>query len=481
VAKLTEQILARRLPSTRPGNDSSGVTRTFGGGRDSTLRAILIFAFLTSYGCSLLPSHIHNPDRATRTAKLASLVDQYGDKSPGIYDTLLKSSRTVASEQDKVLAGLTANRTEALTDQLPFQTGKGLATLSSSVCSSLNQTRSNLTIAMNTYLSEKTGAEQSAKTAEEAIKAAQLQVAAAQESVTDWNATTAVLEAGVAELPSANESPHDNKQLGLADLEKAVQAAGDKQVQYADADGKTQKRKISDILKDQINVSGKGKPLLNIPDAPGATLTILTLGVQLANVQKHAAEAKLAQLSRRLELYARVEAEAELAKALLSDAGDSCQSQLVSLIVRADRSFVVETSLLADEGQAEEQAVAEAAKSIGTEGEQQREQRLVPKIQIANRRVLALTSDLIKLRELATAEAVATRTSLDLAVNEPRLAHEESILDSQVNDVAWRAVIRSGVVVLDQYEQGGFTAQDAADIIAIAQAIAVGVIAGRVP
>ena len=69
---------------------------------------------------------------------------------------------------------------------------------------------------------------------------------------------------------------------------------------------------------------------------------------------------------------------------------------------------------------------------------------------------------------------------MDLDISKARLAHEESILDSQVNDVAWRSVIRSGVIVLDQYEQGGFTAQDAANIISIAQAIAVGVIAGRV-
>jgi hypothetical protein len=178
-----------------------------------------------------------------------------------------------------------------------------------------------------------------------------------------------------------------------------------------------------------------------------------------------------------------VEAETDLAYALLSDAGDACQSgaQLPALILPPDRSFVIEASLLADEGRAEEQAAAGAAKSIAGEGEQQREDRLVPKLKLSNQRVLALTSNLIDLRKLAIAQAVATRTSIDLNVNEARLGHEESILDSQVNDVAWRTVIQSGVVVLDQYEQGGFTSQDAADIVSIAQAIAVGVIAGRVP
>jgi hypothetical protein len=338
-----------------------------------------------------------------------------------------------------------------------------------------------LTAAVNSYLSEKAGAEQSAKTAQDAIKAAQQQLSTAQQDVANWNASIAVLEAGIAQLPAAGQAS-DNKESGLGNLENAVQAAGDKQVQYVDANGKIQTQKIGDILKAQINVNSNGKPILDIPNAPGATLTILTLGVQLANMQKQAAEAKLSQLARRLQLYERVEAETELAYALLSDAGDSCQSQLQlpDLIVPPDRSFIIEASLLADEGRAEEQAAAEAAKSIAAESEQRREERLLPKLQLSNRRVLALASDLIKLRKLAIAQAVATRTSVDLSVNEPRLAHEESILDSQVNDAAWRTVIRSGVVVLDQYEQGGFASQDAADIIAIAQAIAVGVIAGRV-
>ncbi len=444
------------------------------------LGATFIPLTLTSYGCSFLPSHIHDSDRAARTAKLASLVDEYGEKAPGIYDTLLKSSRTVASEQDKVLAGLTANRSEAVTDELPFKTGKSLATVSHNVCSSLDRTRSNLTAAVNSYLSEKASAEQNANTAQEAIKAAQQKVTAAQEDVTNWNATIAVLETGVAQLPSPGQTKPDTKRSGLRNLEKAVQAAGDKQVQYVDANGKTETRQINEILKDQIDVTGSDKPLLNIPNAPGATLNILTLGVQLANLQKQAAEAKLSQLARRLQLYERVEAENELAYALLSDTGDPCQGQLPSLIVPADRSFIIQITLLADEGHAAEQAAAEAAKSTAADNEQQREERLIPKLQHSNGRVLALTSDLVKLRKLAIAQAVATRTSVDLTVNGPRLAHEESILDSQVNDVAWRTVIRSGVVVLDQYEQGGFTSQDAADIIAIAQAIAVGVIAGRI-
>jgi hypothetical protein len=408
------------------------------------------------------------------------LVDAYGEKSPGIYDTLLKSARTVAAEQDKILAGLGANRSDAVTEMLPFETGEDLATTRSGVCTSLDKTRSRLITAVYTYTNEKAGAEHDVKAAGEAIEAAKAKVVTAQQDVTNWNATLAVLETSVAELPSISQSASDSQQDGLDTLQKQLQAAGDKEVQYIDANGTPQTRKIRDILKDQINVTGDGKPLLNLPDAPGATVAILTLGVDLARVQKQAAEAKLSQLSRRLQLYERVQAEIELASALLSDIGKPCPQSVTPFIVDSDVSFNVKAVLLADEARAAEQASTEAAKPVGEEKEKPREQRLIPQIQKVNSRTLELVNDLIKLRKLAIAQAITTRTSMDLDVTEARLGHEESILDSQVNDVAWRTVIRSGVVVLDQYEQGGFTAQDAANIISIAQTIAVGVIAGRV-
>lgn len=441
--------------------------------------AAALFVAVGCSACSILPSHLHDSERAARTAKLAGLVNQYGEKSPGIYDTLLKTSQTIASQQDEVIARLAASRNDAISAQLPFQNGEKLAEFSHATCVSLCKTRSNLTAAINNYLTEKAAAAQDSKTAEKAIKTPQQALDAAKDDVSNWNTTIGVLEEGIVQLPPAGKSGVNGSQSGLASLERAAQAAGDKEVSYVDAAGNTQKKKISAILKDQISVSDT-KVRFKIADAPGATLTILNLGVRLANLQKQAAEARLLQLGRRLQLYERVEAETELATALLAEAGDTCQAQPSRLIVPPDKPFIVQVSLLADEGRAAQQAAIEAGKSVAGQSEQQRQQRIVPKIVGANRQMLALTGDLIKVRKLAIADAIVRRASIDLEISQARLAHEESILNSQANDVAWRDVIRSGVVVLDQYEQGGFTSQNAADIVAIAQAIAVGAIAGRV-
>ena len=428
--------------------------------------------------CSYLPSHIHDSDRAARTSKLAGLVDDYGSKSPAMYDTLLKSSRTIASEQDKLIAGLGGNRGEAMNQLLPFKNGAQLGAELSIVCKALGDTQDQLKRDVDSYLKEKAGVNAESKSATAAISAAQAKLAEAQKNVTAWNATVAVLEKGVAESPSIEKkSSKDNKQAGLDSLKENITAVADTDVTYVDATtGKGETRRIRDVLSDQINVKADGTPLISIPDAPGATLAILTLGVDLARIQRQAAQLRMTQLSTRLQLYERVEAETLLAKALLSTIGelnspgvDACTSHPTTLIVLPTTSVTSKAQQLQIQVRAQEQSALKNAKNS-----------VVEPMTKLNYDSLSLAGRLADLRYLAIAESIATRTSMDLAISEARLSHEESILVSQVNDIAWRTVIRSGVVVLNQYEQGGFTAQDAADIVSIAQAVAVGVIAGRI-
>jgi hypothetical protein len=106
--------------------------------------------------------------------------------------------------------------------------------------------------------------------------------------------------------------------------------------------------------------------------------------------------------------------------------------------------------------------------------------RVISALQNSDRAMLALSSQLLMLRKLAVADSISVRCELGLARDSTRLDHEESLLNAQVNDQEWRTVLRSGVAVLNQYEQGGFTREDAANIIRIAQTLALGVIAGKV-
>jgi hypothetical protein len=95
-------------------------------------------------------------------------------------------------------------------------------------------------------------------------------------------------------------------------------------------------------------------------------------------------------------------------------------------------------------------------------------------------RVDGMAGWLVAARRLVIADAMLTRTEHLLNLAATRLDHEDSIVASRAHDEAWRAVMRSGLAGLVAFHNGGFTSEDAANIIRIAQAIALAFIAGGV-
>jgi hypothetical protein len=310
-------------------------------------------------------------------------------------------------------------------------------------------------------------------TAEEAIKRAQDAVASAKRNLTNWNSSVALLEAGIAEVPGVLEGSKqigaDTGKKGLDELKRKV---GQREIEFVNADGITVKRKIQDILVEHVEdtVTGKGASL-RVPDAPGATLTILMLGLDLATLEKAKAEAELFQLAKRLELYERSQAELALAEQLLDEvnlAHDENEGRVafqrrISTLVIAARS-----------------SHDEARKLVPGEANDARDTRFNEALNKADLSMLAAANHLLSLRKLAVADSVIVRTGLSLERNVKRLDHEESILDARAKDHVWRTVLRAGVGVLDQYEQGGLKPEDVANIVRVAQTIALGAIAMRV-
>jgi hypothetical protein len=420
-------------------------------------------------GCagSILPSHIHDAERASLTAKLVDTLDAYDQNAPSIYETMLKSSRAIAAEQDKVLAELTNNRAAARDQQLPVKTYAALNGDVQNVRERLKKVENSVWDNAKGYLKEQQIVADDVMTAAQAIHKANKAVADAKADVTNWNASIALLQAGVSQLPAiAAAKTDDSKQKGLDSLNSRLRDIGVKEVEFVDADGATQKRKIKDILQDQIGaITSDG---IRIPDAPGATLTILTLGVNLAKIQKQRADARLVQISRRLALYERLLSEIVLADALLKDVMFVTGGTEMGKAVMEQ-----EVVRLAYKARSERRAVDNALQA-GDDA------RVITALQNSDRAMLALSSQLLMLRKLAVADSISVRCELGLARDSTRLDHEESLLNAQVNDQEWRTVLRSGVAVLNQYEQGGFTREDAANIIRIAQTLALGVIAGKV-
>jgi len=416
----------------------------------------LACAVLLSTGCALLPSHLHDAERAALTAKLVSTLDAYDQSSPTAYEALVKSSRAIAAEQDKVLIELASNREAAVEQLTPFRTYGTLQTQKKDVTDRLDRVDEQVRAGVNLYLQEKKIAAGNAASAAQAIRDANDAVEKAKAEVTSWNASIALMQAGVASLPAvATPKGSDTTDRGIEDLAKRLSGVGDKEVEFVDANGVTQKGKIKDILPAQVKMVAKDKAI-NIPDAPGATLTILALGVDLAKSQKERADVRLVQISRRFALYERTLSESVLARELVKGVDftrnqqDSVQRDVVRLAYEARR-----------------------ARSKVDGGLQEA-------LNSSDENILAMSKVLSNLRKLVVADSISLRAELGLERDTKRLDHEESLLDAQVNDREWKAVLRAGVGVLNQYEQGGFTKEDAANIIRIAQTIALGVIAGKV-
>lgn len=431
----------------------------------------LASAVLSSSGCAggIFPSHLHDAERAALTAKLVATLDAYDQSSPTAYEALVKSSRAIATEQDKVLIELANNRAAAFNEQRPFRTYAALGTEKETIAARLTRVDEQVRVGVNQYLKEQKIAAGNAATAAQAIRDASDAVEAAKRDVTSWNASIAVLQAGVATLPAvATAKGSDSTERGLEDLRQRLSAVGDKEVEFVDANGVIQKGKLKDILSDRIKTITKDKDI-KLPDAPGATLTILTLGVDLAKTQKERADARLVQIARRFALYERILAESALATVLLGEVDFSNSPQATSLQQDAVR--------LAYEGRVARSDIDSALRS---KKDEQRDQRVQTALVESDKKMLALSNVLLNLRKLAVADSMSLRAELALERDAARLDHDESLLEAQVNDREWKAVLRAGVSVLNQYEQGGFTREDVANIIRIAQAIALGVIAGKV-
>jgi hypothetical protein len=259
----------------------------------------LVAAALSSSGCigNILPSHLHDAERAALTAKLVATLDAYDQSSPTAYEALVKSSRALAAEQDKVLAELANNREAAVEQLLPFPDLQQARRREDGGHDPSRSVEDQVRDDVNRYLQEQKITSGTAATAAKAIQDATDALDRAKTDVTRWNASIAVLQAAVAKLPivSAPKSG-DAQKTELADLAGRIKATTDQEVEFVDASGARQKRKIKDILQDQIGASTDETPgaisdAFRIPDAPGATLTILTLGVDLAKSQKERADA----------------------------------------------------------------------------------------------------------------------------------------------------------------------------------------------
>ena len=445
------------------------------------IKIVFFGYFLSVLGCSLMPSHIHNTEHLASAEKVTGELAEYAKNSPAMYQAMITNLGKFEVEENRVLDDLIQNRTAAIISDMPFKTPNQLWVLEGScdqnsiimeckILDNISSVENEVLKKANSYLKKMKVIKIDIASASAAIKATKEAIEDAKSDVTNWNKSIALLKKGLSDFSSPSQDDNAESTNGsIQELSKKLQETGKKEVEFIDANGKTKTESIAKILGDQLKVENKdGQVALDLPDAPGNTLVILTLGLELAEIQKRRAIFRMSQLAERAELYEDINGGALLAKDLLLQDSKKFKG------LKDSKDLTLEIYMM--------------NKSILSRAEQQKLNKLktlknagFAKIfqEFGNYRADMLGM-LRNVQNLVLSDLIAIRAKHFLELASARLDHQESIQLSRINDEAYMAAERSAANSLVNYHRGGFTGEDAANIISIAQAIALGVIAGGV-
>lgn len=417
-------------------------------------------------GCAVLPSHLHNDANATRAKGAYDKWNQYSKAAPDIYAALAANVNQFKTEEDKVLADLAESHRAALVAALPDLTELDLNDRASKGLAEVEEFLEKTVPAKARELTDAAAAAAAKKQDSDALVAKLKEsVATAEKNVETWNAYIAVLQKGLADLPPELRQSDTVSLTSLADVASHI---GSQKVSYADAEGKIVTESVSVIVKKIGSRFGDrfaglitdrdGKQNIKgiFPKAPGINVTILNLGLDLADLERKEAEAALKQIHEETIVFEDAVSEMHIAEQLYQEVIAATQG-------RSDRRVIV---TLADEW---DKAANDLKKGAGANGPTLGEN-------LSSLEGTTITN-LVRLRKLATAETIRARQASLLPLRIARLKHLASISNSAVADESHQALIRRGIEGLSAYHAGGFTKEDAARIIQLAQSVALGVIA----
>lgn len=406
----------------------------------------LVMIMFYTMGCALIPSHIHNPQAYSTSQKAQKTFEDYSKNVPSMYEDMLVNIEKFKVEEEYLLSEFANNHEKALVTELASISGEKLTGRIGTVTVNLKELKTTLNNKVNEYLIKTKIQTEILEGAQESISKLATQIDVAKDELTAWNQSVAVIQASMKDLPDTIEKFVED------DPRKVAKEIGEKEITYKDAEGKEVKKKISDVFSKTSFKFDEDKNLFNIPDAPGITLQVINLGLDLAELEKRRAENNLDQLGKRKEIYEDVLLNTKVAEKLLEGATEKNKNyvddpkQFTEIVIKHNRDI--------------------SGTNTPTE-------TVIHDTNEIARRLEAF-------REVAHAESIITRNMAVFPVTLARMDHEDSIIESKINDEAWRTLIQSGLNTLVAYHQTGFTPEDAAKIVQTAEAIALVFIASDV-
>lgn len=396
--------------------------------------AAAIGALLLS-ACAV-PTHFHDKKSAALATQLQTEFAAYQADQGALYSTMAANVAAFEKEEDAMLLRFAGNYEDALLTKAPTMTWgqlwgrieKQKKDLNSLSTKAADQIRADLL----TQQLDAANVESFGK----AVGKLRLKKKALEEEASKWDAMIANLQKAISELPGT-----------LADLNSQKKGMD----------------KISEVLSgSELNLgSFKDKLLGDIQatfaDAPGITVRILELGLDLTELKKAVAERRVLAAQERLKVYEDFVVAMSVADTLLNNAGskkglihDDDQTLASHSVIRIIQDFKNE--------RAGEIKLGKLGEHITESQNNVHAAIIVPRLVLSAEYLVKRQDSLVTLR---------------LA----RLKHLESISQSAIGDRANQAVISSGIDSLVAYHKGGITEEDIGNLIRAAQGLALFIIA----
>ena len=378
--------------------------------------AVLPAVVLWLSGCGALPSHFHDETAAALTVKLQTEFAAYRQDQTSVYSNMAANIASFQTEEDELLSRFATNVQTALITRAPALTWNKLDKEIENTKKDRSKFHQALLEQMQKDLVQLGVAKAELATTEEAISKLKKEIKHKKDETKKWGDSIEILQKAIAKLPADIEA--------LGRMDASLDLIGD----------------IQD-LKDKLSLS--------IADAPGIAIRILELGLELAELKKRNAENKLVGLRLRDEMYQEAFVYSRIAEILLQEADD--MSALAEDENKRDTPVVVSILRIKESTGPDPQDVLDSTDRM--------------------------TSRLYALRAYATAKWFVLYQESSLPVRLARLAHQDSVTESHENDRAWQALIGSGIDALVDYHKGGVKKEDIANIVRLAQSIALFIIA----
>ncbi|WP_189990108.1 hypothetical protein [Thalassobaculum fulvum] len=380
-------------------------------------------------GCGMT-THLHDEKLANLSTKLQSEFAAYQEDQPSLYLTMTANVAAFAKEEDATLERFADNVEAALLTKAPTLTFKEYEDRIKKKRAALDALGTEGSDALREDLKKRGGALTKRDDLDGVIKDFKAKIKAAEAQEKKWAAMIATFQDAIAALPAAL----DKLATGRAGLD-----ALDSVFTTRDADTTALKDKLAGIARTELT------------DAPGIAVRILQLGLDLAELEREQAQLTLLALDERRKVYEDFAASVSVASSLLDKAEDYRKTA---------------TGLLKSASPTSRPAVAIIAyKTTPKSGED------VVRVQ----NIIHLL--LMPPRLLVSADSLIARQDALVRLRLARLEHLDSIARSAVGDRANQAVISSGLDALVAYHAGGITEEDIANLIRVAQGVALFIIA----